>query len=364
MKKSLFAVFSILVVFSTAFVSVSHAAACDNNTLQPTGTVSASVAQSNPTATPAIATSQPTPAPTAQPTLAAAGPSGAQIAVQPRATATAVPTSSVPYQPYKLETLGILSESMGSDRIAQIYLPGSYAQNPQQRYPVLYSFDGQQLPEMNFEQNLNQLVSSGQIAPVIVVAVFSTEGDLRREELGTGTTLNMLGWGTQSDAFNQFVISELLPRVNQGYRTLTGAANTGVMGWSLGGLTAFYIAWQNPDVFGTVGAFSPSFWWRTPSAEGEELQARVVPNLVRGSTARSGMRMWFEAGTAEQPYSDVDHNGVIDMIQDVQDTMSLLSAKGYQNGTDMVYVQVEGGQHELATWETVMPNFLKFAYGI
>ena len=265
--------------------------------------------------------------------------------------------------PVKVETFALSSTYLdGTERIAQVYLPGDYAQNPEQRFPVLYAFDGQQLPQIGFEQTLNGLFASGEVTPFIVVAVFSTEGDLRRQELGAGPNINMLGWGIKSDAFNHFVIDEWVPEINRAYRTLPGAQNTAVMGWSLGGLTSFYLAWQYPDTFGIVGAFSPSFWWRTGSLPGEELQARVIPNLVRSSTDRPGLRMWFEAGTKELPYSDVDGNGVIDMIQDVQDMMSLLAQKGYQVNSDRVYVEVAGGQHELSTWETVLPDFLKFAF--
>jgi enterochelin esterase-like enzyme len=272
------------------------------------------------------------------------------------------PVSSTPV---KLETVTIFSTFLGgAERIAQVYLPGDYADHPDGQYPVLYALDGQQLPDINYSQTLSDLFSSGEVSPFITVAVFSTEGDLRREELGTGATLNLFGWGTQSEAFNQFMVEELVPKINSTYRVLPGAQNSAVMGWSLGGLTSFYLAWQYPETFGKVGAFSPSFWWRTESLPGEELQARVIPNLVQGSSARPGLKLWFEAGTKELPYSDIDGNGVIDMIQDVQDVMNLLAQKGYQMETDMTYVQVEGGLHELSTWETVVPDFLRFAFPV
>jgi enterochelin esterase-like enzyme len=75
------------------------------------------------------------------------------------------------------------------------------------------------------------------------------------------------------------------------------------------------------------------------------------------------MRMWFEAGTGEEPRTDIDRNGVADVIQDIQDLIALLELKGYRRGVDLVYLQVEGGKHELATWGKVMPDFLKWAFG-
>ena len=132
----------------------------------------------------------------------------------------------------------------------------------------------------------------------------------------------------------------------------------------LGGLTSFYLAWQYPDVFGIVGAFSPAFWWCTDDQPGNELNSRVIPTLVQSGKKRPGLRMWFEAGTDELPYSDIDQNGVIDVIQDVQDVWDLLVQKGYQANTDMVYKQIEGGQHDLSTWKKVLPDFLRFAFPI
>lgn len=300
------------------------------------------------TQTPAI-TILPTFTPTALPSLTPTVPA-------PTVTPTRLP-------PVTVEKLKISSKFMGGmERLVTVYLPGEYARNLQKRYKVLYVFDGQELPLIAFEQYLNSLISSHQIEPLIVVAIESAGGDLRHEELGAGPYINVFGWGTLSDYFNRFMISELLPKIASSYRTQPGAANTGVMGWSLGGLTAFYLAWQYPDSFGIVGAFSPSFWWRTKSQAGFELQSRVMHSVVRNNQKRPGLRMWFEAGTQEEPYSDINKNGVSDVIEDIQDLWKELEQKGYQAGVDMTYVQVEGGRHEVTTWARVLPDFLRWAF--
>lgn len=248
------------------------------------------------------------------------------------------------------------------ERVISIYLPGEYERFPQKRYKVLYAFDAQQLPEIAFEQYLNSMAMAGRSEPVIVVAVTALDEDLRKEELGTGPYLNVFGWGTLSDVFNKFMINELLPKIQETYRTQPGAQNTGIMGWSLGGLAAVYLAWQYPDKFGIVGAFSPSLWWRAQSAAGGELQARIIHRVVRESPKRPGLRFWFEAGTSEEPKTDLDKNGTPDVIQDIQDLMKELEKKGYQSGTDMVYLQVAGGQHSIITWARVLPDFLQWAF--
>ena len=60
-----------------------------------------------------------------------------------------------------------------------------------------------------------------------------------------------------------------------------------MLGWSLGGLNAFSVGWQYPDVFGRAGAFSPSFWLSaergdTDAVQRTRLAQRMVDMLMQG----------------------------------------------------------------------------------
>jgi len=143
--------------------------------------------------------------------------------------------------------------------VLSIYLPPSYQSQPERHYKVLYSNDGQDLPIMFLEQDLNSFYASGLMQQVIVVGI--PANDNRIYEYGTGSIKNTDGWGANAQAYLNFVLKEVIPLVNSKYRTLTGPENTAYVGWSLGGLTSFYTAWTHPEVFGTAGAISGSFWW-------------------------------------------------------------------------------------------------------
>jgi enterochelin esterase-like enzyme len=294
-----------------------------------------------------------------------ARPSIAPFGRTPTPTATPTATAGVPISvlPVTIETLVVNSEFLGETRIASIYLPPQYTLQPDRHFKVLYASDGQEFPFIPFDKMLAELIATRQMEPIIVVAVQSAEGELRNQEYGAGPNINMLGWGTRSEDYNRFLNEELRPQVNQRYRTLTGAENTAIMGWSLGGLVAIYNAWDHPDQYGTVGMFSPSLWWRLPSEPGQELQARVIQNRVRDDPHITKMHLWFTVGTRETP-QDVDNNGVNDMIQDINDLMDLLATRGYQEGEDMVYILVQDGHHELATWATVLPDFLLWTFPV
>ncbi len=278
----------------------------------------------------------------------------------PTLTPTPLPPSATPLPPVRMEVVSVYSNYLGNTRPVTVYLPGEYASQPDKRYRVLYANDGQDLREIAFDLALNSLFATRQVEPIIVVAVPSNAN--RIYEYGTGTVESVDGWGTLAQAYNNYILRELKPFIDSKYRTLTGPQNTAFMGWSLGGLAAFYLAWQYSAEIGIVGAFSPSLWWRTSQNNLQDvLNSRVIHSLVRQSSKRPGLRMWFEAGTADET-NDRDKNGVIDAIQDITDLMDELAKKGYQMETDMRLVVVAGGRHEIATWATVIPDFLRWAF--
>ncbi len=84
---------------------------------------------------------------------------------------------------------------------------------------------------------------------------------------------------------------------------------------------------------------------------------------VRDTEAPGQLRLWFEAGTLDEK-GDRDNNGVIDAIQDTTELMDELRLKGYQDKEDMVYIEVEGGKHNQATWARVLPELLQWAFPV
>jgi enterochelin esterase family protein len=276
-------------------------------------------------------------------------------------SATLLPTQTVtPMPPVTLESLPVPSLYLGDSRVLTIYLPPDYNTHPQQRFKVLYVNDGQDLAAISMAQILRGYMLNQQLAQIIVVGIPSSAN--RQNEYGTGSIPSDSGLGLRAQDYTNFLLKEVLPLVNSKYRLLSGPENVGIMGWSLGGLSAFYTAWTHPEVFGMVGAFSGSFWWRTSASNLPELLAsRVVHKLVRESSNKPALRMWFSAGTAEFD-QDRDKNGVIDMVQDTTDLLAELGKKGYRNGVDYMYIQIEGGTHDLTTWVKVLPDFLRWSF--
>jgi enterochelin esterase-like enzyme len=216
------------------------------------------------------------------------------------------------------------------------------------------------MPAVKMAETLAALIAHHEIEPIIVVAIHATRD--RLQEYGTAGIPNARGLGKRARKYSFFVIDEVLPYINRRYRTLTGPVNTAIMGFSLGGLMAFDLAWNHPDVFGAVGVFSGSFWWRTNDKDMHAKQeSRIMHRRVRDTESPGYLRLWFEAGTLDEK-EDRDNNGVIDAIQDTTELMDELELKGFRRGLDMIYVQVENGEHHQRTWGFILPYFLRWMF--
>lgn len=250
------------------------------------------------------------------------------------------------------------SRILGESRTIDVFLPRGYRAEGQMSYPVIYANDGQDMTAVDLSGILDSLQASAMMAPVIVVAIHATE---RIQDYGTAGVPNAQGYGSRADKYEHFLIDELMPSIALRYRVKGGPANTAVMGWSLGGLSALDLAWINPDRFGAVGAFSGSFWWRTDdSTPATKAASRIMHRRIRDTAVKPRIRMWFETGLQDEN-SDRDSNGVIDAIQDTEELIGELNRKGFHRGTDIVHLTVEGG-HNLPTWKRLLPEFLTWAF--
>jgi enterochelin esterase-like enzyme len=259
-----------------------------------------------------------------------------------------------------VKTISIDSQFLpDTPRIVDIYLPPGYDADGAERYPVLYAQDGQDMPMVHLKSTLEALYAASAIRPIIVVAIHAS-GE-RVNEYGMAGIPDYQYRGFQADLYTRMVLEEIMPAVNDSYRTLTAPEHTAVMGWSLGGLTAFDLAWNHPDIFAQVGVFSGSFWWHTDDADLRTmLDTRVAHKMVREGEKREGMRFWFETGFKDEE-DDRDKDGVIDAVQDTRELVAELKAKGYTDA-EIELIELPNGFHSQSTWATVLPDFLKWAF--
>lgn len=260
-----------------------------------------------------------------------------------------------------LETLpDFPSRHLGNRRTIDVVLPAGYADGDGP-FPLLLLHDGQDLAALRVLPTLAALFAGNAVRPFIVAAI-PTNGE-RMREYGVARAADSAGRGDKAQAYSDFVRLEVLPALRARYRIATGPADTAILGASLGGLSAFDLAWNYPDIFGIGGAFSGSFWWRTDSSSlAAKTATRIAHRMVReDARAQDGQRFWFQAGTDDET-ADRDGNGVIDAIQDTTELMEEMARKGWRREVDMTYVEIPGGRHHPETWAKVFGDFVRFAF--
>lgn len=251
---------------------------------------------------------------------------------------------------------GVASTYLGNERDVWVYLPPGYREHADTRYEVLYIHDGQERKALGLHETLARLMIAGKIKPIIVIAVPTNNN--RLHEYGTAIAPNQLNLGTQAGEYTHFLVEELIPLIDRDFRTGPGAV---LLGMSLGGLSAFDIAWRYPDRFSAVGVMSGSFWWRAGDDETNiDPGRRIAHALVRRAQRPSPLRFWFQTGTRDET-GDRDGDGVIDAIQDTLELAAELRAIGCLP-EQIEYHEITGGRHDYETWARVLPDFLWWAF--
>ena len=163
----------------------------------------------------------------------------------------------------------VASRFLKAPRGIQIYLPPSYAQQGERRYPVLYLHDGQNLfstagtnigfgwGNWGLDTTADELWRAHRMQEIILVAVANSPDRYaeycgRHRESPAGAT-------TAFENYTSFLLQELKPRMDSEYRTRPESTNTGIMGSSLGGICSVILAWEHPEVFGRAASLSGAF---------------------------------------------------------------------------------------------------------
>ena len=230
------------------------------------------------------------------------------------------------------------------------------------QYPLLILNDGQDSETVKVKEALERLVVEKSIPEIIVVGVMAAD---RMQEYGVGFRPDYFGRGKLAKAYSDFIVTELVPYLRYKFPISSSHMERVMAGYSLGGLSAIDIVWNHLDVFGKVGVFSGSFWWRKRDAGSffySDYRDRLMHLQVRRGKFKPGMKFWFQTGTQDE-YGDRNKNGVIDSIDDTMDLITELTRKGYRPFHDIQYLEIKDGKHNQETWALAMPQFLKWAFG-
>jgi enterochelin esterase-like enzyme len=239
-----------------------------------------------------------------------------------------------------------------------MYSPGQLLGN--ERVNLLLLNDGQDLEQMDITGTLNLLYEKWKIEPTIVVGIKA--GEERVFEYGVAGKPDFKKRGNKAQAYTDFILKELIPFVQSEVEVPINGKRA-FAGFSLGGLTAFDIAWNNDNDFDVVGVFSGSFWWRKKDLNaGYTDDDRILHEMIRETKNKPDLKFWLMTGTNDE-VADRNQNFIIDSIDDTIDVVKELVKKGYKRPSEVFYYEMVGGKHDVPTWGKVMPKFLEWAFG-
>lgn len=251
----------------------------------------------------------------------------------------------------------IYSEYLEREVIYDVYMPTSI--NHPEQMSLLLINDGQDLPKMPFDEMLDNLVTEKSIEPIFSVGIYC--GAERKREYGVTYSADYLQRGDKAGLYQKFIFDELLPAIRKKYHTPSFKTKS-FAGFSLGGLSALDIVWNNASEFKNVGIFSGSLWWRRKAYEDgyDDEKDRLMHLQIRFGTMYPWLKFFIQTGNMDET-ADRNNNGIIDSIDDAMDLIVELKAKGYTN-EHINYLQMDDGKHDVPTWAKAFPDFLKWSF--
>lgn len=221
--------------------------------------------------------------------------------------------------------------------------------------------DGQDIEKLRLKEIMDSLFRKKLISPLLVAGIHA--GD-RLKEYGVAGYPDYLGRGNKAGEYSAFILDELYPYILK-RSALHKFKSVVFAGCSLGGLSAFDITWDHPDLINKAGIFSGSFWWRDKDEHAPEYSDendRIMLNKVHSSGKHTLVKCWFYAGEKEEK-GDRNKNGIIDVIDDTKDLIELLRSKYQEDSNYIPLVLDENGQHNQAYWSKHLAEFLIWAFG-
>lgn len=162
--------------------------------------------------------------------------------------------SSIDASAGKVITDSLYSQVLGATVKYNVYLPESFDQNPDKKYPVTYLLHGltdnytawQEKGRMRYVAD--ELMRSGESCEMVIIMPDAGGRDTRNVWNGY---FNMPGWN-----YEDFFFQEFLPSAEAKYRCVSDKGHRAVMGLSMGGGGSAVYCQRHPDQFSSCVAMS------------------------------------------------------------------------------------------------------------
>ncbi len=157
-----------------------------------------------------------------------------------------------------MDYVNYFSKSLNYTNNALVYLPPSYYKDTQKKYPVFYLISGTtDTEEVYYKVGrvnyiLDNLIADGKAKEMIVVLPYGNPYKLLPTNPSDGMPATKFG----NDVFSNDLIGDLMPYIEQTYRTINDREHRAIGGFSRGGNQGLYNGLSNLDKFSYLCSYS------------------------------------------------------------------------------------------------------------
>lgn len=214
------------------------------------------------------------------------------------------------------------SQSMQHDVGYCIYLPPAYQKHPGQRFPVIYDLHGinrNELHGMLAAQVLQEGIQAGKWPDMIMVFPNGGSHSFYQDHVDEKS-------GDNNVMAETTIIRELIPHIDQTYRTIASREGRCIEGFSMGGLGAMYFALKYPEMFCSLFSQAGTAHKAPYASDAFGLLERNLDRI------KGKLRIQIFCGTQDE--------GHLPSLREFHQAL-------IQNGVDHTYLEIEGLGHDL-----------------
>ena len=267
-------------------------------------------------------------------------------------SAIEVPASNQEFYQLKDVPQGKISQHYYSSKITNawrrcfVYTPAEYEKNISARYPVLYLQHGSGEDETGWTVQgkagiiLDNLIAEKKAVPMIIVI----DNGYATKPSQTSQSTTGRGWAS---AFEDVLIKEIIPMIDDTYRTISDREHRGMAGLSMGANQTIQITMNNLDVFSHIGGFSGTSNY--PRTDEINVESFMNGKFKDGEALNKQIKLfWLGLGTKEpNPFP-----GSVGAFK------AMLEKQGFK----YTYYESVGTAHEWLTWRRDLFQFAQLLF--